>query len=124
MPQDVANEVRVLVVDDQPVAREALGAVVEETDGFVVVAFAGSGEEALEYAARLRPDLVLMDLNLPGIDGADAARRLAGEVVVVLLSTYDEQDVAHRVAGSGAVYVPKGRFGPEALKAVWRPASG
>ena len=59
-------EVRVLIVDDQEPFRRAMGAVVEETDGFVVVGSATSGEESLTAAAELRPDLVLMDVNLPG----------------------------------------------------------
>src|SRR3954463_8645548 len=88
-------DVRVLVVDDQAAYRRALAAVVTETDGFVVVAETTSGEESIEVAAEVRPDLVLMDVNLPGISGIDAARRLAEgpeAPVVVLLSTYDEDE--------------------------------
>src|SRR3954454_6719940 len=87
------TEVRVLIVDDQEPFRRAMGAVVEETEGFVVVGTAASGEESLALAAELRPQLVLMDVNLPGIDGIEATRRLTAgtdQPVVVLLSTYDE----------------------------------
>ena len=72
-------EVRVLIVDDQEPFRRAMAAVVEETDGFVVVGSATTGEESLAAAAELRPDLVLMDVNLPGIDGIEATRRLVAE---------------------------------------------
>ena len=73
--RDVAV-VRVLLVDDQDPFLRAMAAVVEETPGFEVVGRAVSGEEALDLAATLLPDLVLMDVNLPGIDGLEATRRL------------------------------------------------
>jgi len=119
-------EVRVLVVDDQEPFRRAMTAVVEETDAFVVVGSATTGEESLTAAAALRPDLVLMDVNLPGIDGVEASRRLTSAEdgpVVVLLSTYDAEDFD--IAGSGATtYVAKAAFGPDRLSACWRAAAG
>jgi len=119
-------EVRVLVVDDQEPFRRAMTAVVEETDGFVVVGSATTGEESLTAAAALRPDLVLMDVNLPGIDGVEASRRLTSAEdgpVVVLLSTYDAEDFD--IAGSGAItYVAKAAFGPDRLSESWRTAAG
>jgi DNA-binding NarL/FixJ family response regulator len=87
--------IRVLVVDDQLAYRRAVAAVVAETDGFEVVATATSGEDSLAMAADLHPDLVLMDVNLGGMSGIDAARQLSvtpGGPVVVLLSTYDEDE--------------------------------
>lgn len=119
-------EVRVLIVDDQQPFRRAMSAVVGETDGFVVVGSASSGEEALARAAALRPDLVLMDVHLPGIDGIEATRRLTGSPcapVVVLLSTYDEDQF--ELAGCGAAsYVAKAAFGPDRLSAAWEEATG
>jgi two-component system response regulator AlgR len=120
------SEVRVLIVDDQEPYRRAMAAVVEETDGFVVVGSATTGEESLAAAAELDPDLVLMDVNLPGIDGIEAARRLAAAPhgpVVVLLSTYDEDHVD--LGGSGAAaYVAKAAFGPDRLSEAWHGARG
>ena len=111
-----------LVVDDQEPFRRAMTAVVEETDGFVVVGSAASGEESLESAAAVEPDLVLMDVHLPGIDGLEASRRLTRggpAPVVVLLSTYDEDQVD--LTGSGAAaYVPKATFGPDRLAELWQ----
>jgi DNA-binding NarL/FixJ family response regulator len=115
--------VRVLLVDDQEAYLRAMAAVVEETPGFEVVGRAGTGEEAVELAARLVPDLVLMDVNLPGIDGLEATRRLRGPrpaLVVVLMSTYDDEAGAGFVAESGAsAYVTKAVFGPDRLAEAW-----
>ena len=119
--------VRVLVVDDQDLFRRVMGAVVEETDGFVLVGCAASGEESVVSAGVLRPDLVLMDVNLPGIDGMEATRRLradAAAAAVVLLSTYDEDDWDGQAEECGAVaYVAKSAFGPDRLTEVWAMAS-
>ncbi len=117
-------DVRVLVVDDQEPFRRAIAAVVAETDGFVVVGSAISGEESLTALERLQPDLVLMDVNLPGIDGIEAARQMtlaADAPIVVLLSTYDEDDFD--LAGCGAAaYIAKAAFGADRLAAAWAAA--
>lgn len=118
--------VRVLIVDDQAPFRRAMAAVVEETDGFEVVGEASTGEESVEAAHTLRPDLVLMDVNLPDIDGLEATRRLRASEsppVVLLLSTYDEDAGEGFVAESGAAgYVTKSAFGPDRLAAAWSSA--
>lgn len=120
--------VRVLVVDDQAAFLRAMTSVVQETPGFEIVGQASSGEESLEVAARLLPDLVLMDVNLPGIDGLATTRRLLAEdcaPVVLLLSTYDDDAGEHFVAESGAAaYVTKSAFGPDRLKELWSAAAG
>jgi|tagenome__1003787_1003787.scaffolds.fasta_scaffold20691273_2 DNA-binding NarL/FixJ family response regulator len=119
-------DVRVLIVDDQEPFRRAMAAVVDETEGFAVVGSATSGEESLVEAARLRPDLVLMDVNLPGIDGIEASRRLrdfAEPPVVLLLSTYDEEDFDVQGCGAAA-YVAKAALEPDRLTAVWSAAVG
>lgn len=119
-------DVRVLVVDDQEPYRRAMQAVVDATAGFTVVGTAATGEESVDAVRDLLPQLVLMDVNLPGIDGVEATRRiLAGGdgPIVVLLSTYDRDDVD--VDGSGAAeYVPKGAFGPDRLISAWASARG
>lgn len=112
-------DLRVLVVDDQEPFRTAAQAVVDATPGFLVVGAVASGEEAVDAAARLDPDLVLMDVVLPGIDGLSATRRIllaAPSVRVVLLSTYDLVDHGCAVESSGAAaFVPKSAFGPDVL---------
>jgi CheY-like chemotaxis protein len=121
------NPVRVLVVDDQVLFRRVMSAVVDETEGFVLVGCAASGEESIVAARVLLPDLILMDVNLPGIDGMEATRRLRGDrsAAVVLLSTYDEDDWDGQAQECGAVaYIAKSAFGPDTLTAVWAVTSG
>ena len=124
--------VRVLIVDDQEPFRMAARMVVDATDGFDVVGEAETGEDSVTMAAELAPDLVLMDVNLPGINGLDATRQIltgAGDgsstVVVLLLSTYEEDEYAPRAAECGAAaYIPKAVFGPDRLEAAWAAATG
>ncbi len=120
--------VRVLIVDDQEPFRTAARMVVEATDGFEVVGEAETGEESVDRARELSPDLVLMDVNLPGIDGLEATRRIlaqgGGSIVVLLLSTYEEAEYAPRAAECGAAaYVPKAVFGPDPLEQAWAAAT-
>jgi DNA-binding NarL/FixJ family response regulator len=123
--------VRVLIVDDQEPFRMAARMVVDATDGFDVVGEAETGEDSVAMAAELAPDLVLMDVNLPGINGLDATRQIlsgaggAGAVVVLLLSTYEEEEYAPRAAECGAAaYIPKAVFGPDRLESAWAAATG
>ena len=116
-----SGEVRVLVVDDQDPYRRAMSVVVDSTDGFVVVRAVASGEESVAAAAELEPDLVLMDINLPGISGIEAARQIRGVAsapVVVLLSTHDEDDFDLSGCGAAA-YVSKSALSPARLRQVW-----
>jgi len=120
--------VRVLIVDDQEPFRMAARMVVEATDGFEVVGESETGEDSVDKARELAPDLVLMDVNLPGINGLDATRRIlaegGGSVVVLLLSTYEEEEYAPRAAECGAsAYVPKAVFGPDRLEQAWAAAT-
>ena len=119
--------VRVLIVDDQEPFRLAARMVVELTDGFEVVGEAETGEDSVTMAADLHPDLVLMDVNLPGINGLDATREIltaSDTVVVLLLSTYEEAEYAPRAEECGAAaYIPKSEFGPDRLESAWGAAS-
>ena len=121
--------VRVLIVDDQEPFRLAARMVVDATDGFDVVGEAETGERSVEMAGELHPDLVLMDVNLPGINGLDATRQILADgedrVVVLLLSTYEEEEYAPRAAECGAAaYIPKAVFGPDRLEQAWQAATG
>ncbi len=120
--------VQVLVVDDQEPFRQAAAAVIEATAGFAVAGVVGSGEESLVAATARQIDLVLMDVNLPGIDGLTATarlRELADPPVVVLVSTHDEEEFSDRLAEVGAIaYLSKSRFGTDSLARVWNAAAG
>src|SRR4030095_2012300 len=120
--------VRVLIVDDQEPFRMAARMVVEATEGFEVVGEAETGEDSVTMAADLTPDLVLMDVNLPGINGLDATRQILAadgqSTVVLLLSTYEEEEYAPRAAECGAAaYIPKAVFGPDKLESAWAAAN-
>jgi DNA-binding NarL/FixJ family response regulator len=124
----VSETVPVLVVDDQAPFRRAAAAVVAMTPGFEVVGQAHSGEEAVELAEQLHPDVVLMDINMEGIGGIEATRRITAahrDTVVVLLSTYREADLPADARTCGAArYVHKEDFGPAVLTGAWPGTNG
>jgi pilus assembly protein CpaE len=118
--------VTVLVVDDQAPFRRAARSVVGLTSGFEMVGEAETGEEAIDQVEALAPDLVLMDIHLPGMNGVEAAQRVIAahpETTVLLLSTYAANDLLGAARSFGAAYVEKDEFGPEALKRTWEQRS-
>ena len=110
---------RVLIVDDQATFRSAARLVVDLSDGFEVVGEAETGEDAVGLVTALEPDLVLMDVNLPGIDGLEATRRIVASGSpsrVLVLSTYSASEYKVAAVDAGAVgFVTKDDFGPDAL---------
>jgi DNA-binding NarL/FixJ family response regulator len=116
--------VTVLAVDDQAVFRHTARELIAATDGFQQIAEAGSGEQALVLAAELHPDLVLVDVRMPGMDGIETARRLIDQdssVVVVLVSLEAAIDLPAAVAEAGAAaHIRKQELSPRALRALWR----
>ena len=116
--------VRVLVVDDQEPFRTAAAAVVAATDGFELVGSAASGEASLVAVAELHPDLVLMDIHLPGIDGLESTRQIQQRqpgVRVLLLSSFETYDGAAECGALG--YLPKRILSPSRLQGVWHDNS-
>jgi two-component system invasion response regulator UvrY len=117
------GDVSVLIVDDQAPFRAVARTVVQLAAGFAVVGEAASGEEAVEMAAALHPAMVLMDINLPGINGIEATRQIvaaAPDTVVIMLSTYRADDLPSDAADCGAArYVHKEDFGPAVLREIW-----
>lgn len=117
------TSVAVLLVDDQAPFRMAARAVLRRTEGFELVGEASSGAEAIELAATLEPNLVLMDINMPEMNGIEATRTIVSrhpEVVVILCSTYDAGDLPAEVATSGArAYLNKEHLGADTLRRLW-----
>jgi DNA-binding NarL/FixJ family response regulator len=115
--------VPVLIVDDQAFFRSAARAVLAVTPGFAAVGEACSGEEALTWVEEFAPELVLMDIHLPGISGIEATRQIRAahpEVAVVLLSTYKAEDLPADARSCGALaYLNKEDFEPEVLERIW-----
>jgi DNA-binding NarL/FixJ family response regulator len=125
------RDVHVLIVDDQASFRRAAHNVVELTPGFVITGEADTGEAAVDAAREQQPDLVLMDVHLPGMDGPEASRRiLAGTTgkapVIFLLSTYHPSEYADEtlLSDCGAkAYLIKAEFGSARLSAAWNAAT-
>jgi two-component system invasion response regulator UvrY len=115
--------VSVLIVDDQRPFRDVARTVIGMTNGFAVTAEAESGEDAVAKVEAESPDLVLMDINLPGINGIEATRQIRAahpDVEIILLSTYSEADLPADARDCGALaYVHKEDFGPALVRQLW-----
>lgn len=115
--------VTVLAVDDQAVFRHTARELIAATPGFQQIAEATSGEQALRLAAELHPDLVLVDVRMPGMDGIETARRLSDQdhhTVVVLVSLEALVDLPAAIAQAGAAaHVRKQDLSPRALRRLW-----
>ena len=120
--------VRVLLVDDQALFREALSVLLSVADGVEVVGEAGNGAEALARSAELHPDVVLMDLRMPVLDGIAATRRLRVEqpdVQVLALTTFDDDAEVFAALRAGAVgYLLKDVSSARLVEAVHAAARG
>ncbi len=119
----MADEVSVLIVDDQLPFRLAARAVLRRTDGFVLIGEAADGDEAVDLVAELRPGLVLMDINMPKMNGIEATRQIMEAVpatTVFLCSTYQRADLPEEAESSGfAAYVNKEELAPGLLRQLW-----
>ncbi|MFF8618367.1 response regulator [Streptomyces sp. NPDC015350] len=106
--------IRVLLADDQAMIRSGLRLILEDQDDITVVGEAADGAEAVELARRLRPDVCLVDIRMPGLDGIDVTRALAGPGItdplrVVIVTTFDLDEYVHGALHAGAVgFVLKG----------------
>lgn len=120
--------IRVLLVDDQALFREGLNTLLSVQPEFEVVGEAGNGEEALRMAANLRPNVVLMDLRMPVLDGVQATRRLHNtlpECKVIVLTTFDDDEDIFEGLRAGAVgYLLKDVSSNKLFEAIQAAARG
>jgi DNA-binding NarL/FixJ family response regulator len=123
-----ATKIRVLVVDDHPIMRIGIAAIIQATPDMTTVAQAGSGEEAIELFEKHIPDITLMDLRLPGISGVDAIRTLMSRhpsAKFVVLTTYEGDEDIHQALEAGArSYIIKGMPHDALVSALRRVQAG
>ena len=114
--------IRVLIADDHRLFAEALEAILDAEPRIEVVARARNGEEAIEQTLALRPDVILMDIAMPGVDGVEATKRireqLPGACVLMLTGSNSRADVARSRAAGAAAYVTKDRIASQLIDAI------
>lgn len=120
--------IRVLVADDQDIVRAGLTMILDAQPGIEVVASVADGREAVRLARRLRPDVCLLDIRMPGMDGIEATRQLAGPDVedplaVVVITTFDLDDYVHGALKAGARGFLLKDAGPDLLAQAVRAAA-
>lgn len=119
--------IRILIADDHPVFRFGLQALLESQPDMVVVGEAQNGEEAVTMARDLLPHVVLMDVNMPDLNGIDATRRitaLSADIAVLIITMFDDETVVTAMQAGARGYVLKGAQGLDTLRAVRAVARG
>ena len=119
--------IRILIADDHPVFRFGLRALLESQSDMVVLAEAASGEESVRMAQALQPDVVLMDVNMPGLNGIEATRRIAAtasDTAILIITMFDDETVFTAMQAGARGYLLKGAQGDETLLAIRAVANG
>ena len=123
-----AEKIAVMIVDDHPLVLQGLRKVLAGEPDITVVGAATDGEEALETARRLTPDVILLDINLPSMNGMQVARQLKADlpnVAVIMLTAYhDENQVFHAVRAGASAYYPKDVTVDKLLGAIRQVSQG
>ena len=120
--------IRLMLVDDHDVVRVGLKAFLQSQEGFQVVEEARDGEEAIERACAVRPDVILMDITMPGMDGLEATRRLRSECpecLVLALTVHDDKQYFSQMLAAGEVgYITKQAAADDLVAAIRTVAAG
>ncbi|MEZ4519151.1 MAG: response regulator transcription factor [Chloroflexota bacterium] len=122
------EQIRVIIADDHAVVRQGLAAMLTPRYGMNVVGEAATGLEAVRQASKLKPDVVIMDLNMPGMDGIEATAAIKTndpQIRVLVLSSFNEEDMAHAIMDAGASgYLLKESSADELIQAIRSVYSG
>lgn len=122
------NTIKVLLVDDHELVRSGIEHLISSDPDIEVIAVAGTGEEAVVFAEQLQPDVILMDLNMPGIGGSEAIKQILRkntDAKIIALSVYDDGPIPHQSLKYGAKgYINKGCPVEEMIKAITQVYQG
>lgn len=122
------DPIRLMLVDDHEVVRVGLKSFLQTQEGFSVVAEAGNGEQAIELALQVKPDIILMDITMPGMDGLEATRRLhtlCPECLVLALTVHDDKQYFMQMLAAGASgYITKQAAADDLVAAIRSVAQG
>jgi len=122
-----SDEIQILIADDHPLFRFGLRALLEAEEGTAVIGEATSGEEAVSMAASLQPDVILMDINMPELNGIEATRRILADnpnANILVLTMFDDDTVFAAIRAGARGYLLKGSEGEETLRAIRAVAGG
>src|SRR4051812_33382298 len=109
--QELDSKITIVIVDDHPLIREGLRKLLSDEKDIVILGEASTGQQALDLARDVQPDVVLLDINLPDLNGIQVTSKLKSErthMAVVLLTAYDdEEQILHAMRSGASAYCPK-----------------
>jgi DNA-binding NarL/FixJ family response regulator len=124
----MADQITIMIVEDHPLFGQGLRRVLEGEDDLEIVAEVNNGKLAVERAADLQPDVILMDINLPGMNGLQATREIRAKgddtAIIVLTAYHDEEQLFHAIRAGAAAYFPKDVSPATLIRAIREVAKG